>query len=212
MGRQPRSPDATISVIEVGAWGAQKTEGRMATIESTTEIRPFSVEVPEEDLADLRTRIAATRWPERETVADETQGTGLRRRPRRQPHTSRGPRQHHPHLGDQHRGFLGSSLLGEHARLLRRQGRQGANGYQRLLARALSGAPELGRAGLPQSVYFNEVDEGNHFAGWQEPELFTQELRAAFSRCEPTTTKGGHHEHHRRDRYRRPSLPARDFR
>ena len=49
----------------------------MATIESTTEIRPFSVEVPEEDLADLRKRIAATRWPEKETVADETQGVQL---------------------------------------------------------------------------------------------------------------------------------------
>jgi pimeloyl-ACP methyl ester carboxylesterase len=49
----------------------------MATIESATEIRPFSVEVPEEDLVDLRGRIAATRWPERETVADETQGVQL---------------------------------------------------------------------------------------------------------------------------------------
>jgi hypothetical protein len=28
--------------------------------------------------------------------------------------------------------------------------------------------------------YFNEVDEGNHFAAWQEPDLFTTELRAAF--------------------------------
>ena len=39
----------------------------MATIESATEIHPFSVEVPEEDLVDLRRRIAATRWPEKET-------------------------------------------------------------------------------------------------------------------------------------------------
>ncbi len=49
----------------------------MATIESATEIRPFSVEVAEEDLVDLRRRIAATRWPEKETVADETQGVQL---------------------------------------------------------------------------------------------------------------------------------------
>jgi pimeloyl-ACP methyl ester carboxylesterase len=49
----------------------------MATIESATEIRPFHVEVPEEELADLRRRIAATRWPEKETVADETQGVQL---------------------------------------------------------------------------------------------------------------------------------------
>jgi pimeloyl-ACP methyl ester carboxylesterase len=32
----------------------------------------------------------------------------------------------------------------------------------------------------PNLVYFNEVDEGNHFAAWQEPELFTTEVRAAF--------------------------------
>ena len=32
----------------------------------------------------------------------------------------------------------------------------------------------------PNLIYFNEVDQGNHFAAWQEPELFTEELRAAF--------------------------------
>ena len=32
----------------------------------------------------------------------------------------------------------------------------------------------------PNLIYFNEVDRGNHFAAWQEPELFTSELRAAF--------------------------------
>jgi pimeloyl-ACP methyl ester carboxylesterase len=32
----------------------------------------------------------------------------------------------------------------------------------------------------PNLIYFNEVDKGNHFAAWQEPELFTTELRAAF--------------------------------
>jgi pimeloyl-ACP methyl ester carboxylesterase len=54
-----------------------RTEVDMATIESATEIRPFHVEVSEEDLVDLRRRIAATRWPERETVADESQGVQL---------------------------------------------------------------------------------------------------------------------------------------
>ena len=32
----------------------------------------------------------------------------------------------------------------------------------------------------PNLNYFNEVDEGNHIAAWQEPELFTTEVRAAF--------------------------------
>jgi pimeloyl-ACP methyl ester carboxylesterase len=44
---------------------------------SETEIRPFRVEFPEEEVADLRRRIAATRWPERETVTDDSQGVRL---------------------------------------------------------------------------------------------------------------------------------------
>jgi pimeloyl-ACP methyl ester carboxylesterase len=42
-----------------------------------TAIRPFRFNVPEEELADLRRRITATRWPERETVADASQGVQL---------------------------------------------------------------------------------------------------------------------------------------
>jgi pimeloyl-ACP methyl ester carboxylesterase len=42
-----------------------------------TEIRPFTVEVPQAELEDLRRRIAATRWPERETVDDQSQGVQL---------------------------------------------------------------------------------------------------------------------------------------
>jgi pimeloyl-ACP methyl ester carboxylesterase len=33
----------------------------------------------------------------------------------------------------------------------------------------------------PNVIYFNEVDRGGHFAAWEEPELFTEELRAAFA-------------------------------
>jgi pimeloyl-ACP methyl ester carboxylesterase len=40
-------------------------------------IRPFRFEAPEADLNDLRKRILATRWPERETVSDDTQGVQL---------------------------------------------------------------------------------------------------------------------------------------
>ena len=36
-------------------------------------------------------------------------------------------------------------------------------------------------ASYPNVVYFNEVDKGGHFAAWEEPELFSSELRAAFS-------------------------------
>ena len=40
-------------------------------------IRPFRVNVPEDDLLDLRQRLAATRWPDREIVADQSQGVKL---------------------------------------------------------------------------------------------------------------------------------------
>ena len=32
----------------------------------------------------------------------------------------------------------------------------------------------------PNLIYFNEVEKGNHFAAWQEPELFVDEVRAGF--------------------------------
>jgi pimeloyl-ACP methyl ester carboxylesterase len=43
------------------------------------EIRPFHVDVPEEDLVDLRHRVAETRWPDPETVPDQSQGVQLNR-------------------------------------------------------------------------------------------------------------------------------------
>ena len=42
-----------------------------------TAIRPFQVNVPESELTELRRRIHATRWPERETVTDQSQGVQL---------------------------------------------------------------------------------------------------------------------------------------
>ncbi len=46
-------------------------------ITGATAIRPFTVDVAEAELEDLRARIVATRWPERETVLDDTQGVQL---------------------------------------------------------------------------------------------------------------------------------------
>jgi hypothetical protein len=48
-----------------------------APTRARTEIRPFTVDVPEEELVDLRRRIQATRWPEAETVSDDSQGVRL---------------------------------------------------------------------------------------------------------------------------------------
>jgi pimeloyl-ACP methyl ester carboxylesterase len=48
-----------------------------ATVESARDIRPFHVDVPQEELDDLRRRIGATNWPEKETVGDQSQGVPL---------------------------------------------------------------------------------------------------------------------------------------
>jgi pimeloyl-ACP methyl ester carboxylesterase len=42
-----------------------------------TAIRPFTIEIPEAEVEDLRARIAATQWPEKETVSDDSQGVPL---------------------------------------------------------------------------------------------------------------------------------------
>src|SRR5690349_12835654 len=47
------------------------------TVDSAVEARPFTVEVTEVQIAELRKRIAATRWPSRELVGDRSQGVQL---------------------------------------------------------------------------------------------------------------------------------------
>jgi hypothetical protein len=79
-----------VSVAAAGAFGlvlltapcdaqtATEQETTMAPRETTTAaVRPFHISVPEEALVDLRRRIAATQWPEQETVADQSQGVSL---------------------------------------------------------------------------------------------------------------------------------------
>jgi pimeloyl-ACP methyl ester carboxylesterase len=49
----------------------------MSTVETATEIRSFHLEIPQEQLDDLRRRIEATRWPSKELVPDRSQGVQL---------------------------------------------------------------------------------------------------------------------------------------
>jgi pimeloyl-ACP methyl ester carboxylesterase len=48
-----------------------------STVDTATEIRPFHFDVPEERVAELRRRVAATRWPSKELVDDRSQGVQL---------------------------------------------------------------------------------------------------------------------------------------
>ncbi|GAA3065248.1 epoxide hydrolase family protein [Streptomyces glomeratus] len=71
--RQSRRKFLSLSAAAMTA----ATDGRPAAAGRGTGIRPFRVDIPERDLADLRWRIVATRWPDRETVTDQSQGVQL---------------------------------------------------------------------------------------------------------------------------------------
>jgi pimeloyl-ACP methyl ester carboxylesterase len=71
----PSRRSVLIGSLAVGAVSLLPTTLRASTDDSA--IRPFHIDFPEEALVDLRRRIAATRWPEEETVADAAQGVRL---------------------------------------------------------------------------------------------------------------------------------------
>src|SRR5262245_29205234 len=52
-------------------------QASQGTAADSGAVRPFRVEVPQAEIDDLRRRIADTRWPEKETVDDDSQGVPL---------------------------------------------------------------------------------------------------------------------------------------
>jgi pimeloyl-ACP methyl ester carboxylesterase len=74
--RRRRFVGATAGGIAAAA-GAFGTSPEPAAAATDGAIRPFLIDVPESELAELRRRISATKWPERETVADDSQGVRL---------------------------------------------------------------------------------------------------------------------------------------
>src|SRR5580704_3614272 len=77
MSDMPSSNRGTIlaSSAAVGAASAPSSKARAGADGSA--IRPFRINFPEEQVADLRQRVKATRWPDKETVADHSQGVQL---------------------------------------------------------------------------------------------------------------------------------------
>jgi pimeloyl-ACP methyl ester carboxylesterase len=66
-----------LAIIAASVVGVPSARVAAAAKNNGKAIRPFRVNVPEADLADLRRRVLATRWPEKETVADQSQGVPL---------------------------------------------------------------------------------------------------------------------------------------
>jgi pimeloyl-ACP methyl ester carboxylesterase len=71
----PDRRQVLLGLSTVAASGLIYTQAHAASTSDT--IRSFRVDVPDEVLTDLRRRLAATGWPDRETVADDTQGVPL---------------------------------------------------------------------------------------------------------------------------------------
>ena len=68
---------AAATSIAAACLGSLLLRANLAMAAEGDAIRPFRVNIPEDQLVDLRRRIAATRWPDRETVADQSQGAQL---------------------------------------------------------------------------------------------------------------------------------------
>ncbi|MCY1310639.1 hypothetical protein D9M70_608510 [compost metagenome] len=106
-------------------------------------VRPFRAHVPQAALVDLRRRLAATRWPDRETVTDRSQGVQLASSP----------------------NMAGISIPAAvtifPGEVYKPPKSWAARAYRNL-------------------VYYQRVDKGGHFAAWEEPDLFSAEVRAAF--------------------------------
>jgi Epoxide hydrolase N terminus len=152
------------------------TEEERSTETTTTHpaVRPFRIDVPEEELVELRRRIAATRWPSKELVEDRSQGVQLAtlRELARYWETDYDWRKveaelnalpqftteidgvdiHFIHVKSPHENAL--PLIMTH----------GWPGSVIELLETVGPLTDLS--------YFNEVDKGGHFAAWEEPELF----------------------------------------
>ncbi len=103
-----------------------------------------------------------------------------------QSHARPHPRQHHAVLADRHRRLRGPVVLGG-----LRAGRPGRGSsapgaaddpvrLHHVPRRDLADAAQLGRGELPERHLLQRGRQGGHFAAWEEPELFTTEIRAAF--------------------------------
>jgi pimeloyl-ACP methyl ester carboxylesterase len=73
-----RFVEGTAVSVAAAASLSMLPEHAAAVTTGNGAIQPFHINVPEEQLVDLRRRIKATKWPEQETVADDTQGVRLK--------------------------------------------------------------------------------------------------------------------------------------
>ncbi len=79
MSEKSSSPRRNVFAASAAALGIAAIAAQFMPVSAAGEaaIRPFQVHIPDSALIDLRGRISATRWPDKETVADQSQGAQL---------------------------------------------------------------------------------------------------------------------------------------
>src|SRR5262249_45054112 len=77
MSAKSSSPRRSVLAAPAVALAISVLAAQPISAAGETAIRPFQVHVPEATLVELRKRIAQTRWPDKETVADQSQGAQL---------------------------------------------------------------------------------------------------------------------------------------
>src|SRR5258706_2074168 len=143
-------------------------------------LRPFRVNVPHADLDDLRRRVLATRWPAKETVADQSQGVQLAKLQRlvRYWGTDYDWRKGEAKLNAL--PMFVTEIDGLDIQFIHVRSRH-ENAMPLIMSHGWPGSRSWVERSYHKLIYFNEVDKGGHFAAWDEPELFSTEVRAAFT-------------------------------
>jgi hypothetical protein len=130
-----------------------------------TAIRPFTIEIPEAEVEDLRSRVVATRFPEKEPVEDPSQGVQLA--------TMQALVRY---WGTQY------DLRRVERRLNALPLMVQASDQQIAALPGLSPADSTAVTRDQVRGVFNEVDRGGHFAAWEHPELFSADFARASAR------------------------------
>jgi pimeloyl-ACP methyl ester carboxylesterase len=127
-----------------------------STAPTDTEIRPFNVSVREDELVDLRRRIAATRWPD--GVLDNV-----------------------THYWLTNTGVSSARLYWEsHLAFFDVKGVEIPVGVT-VFPDELYPAPQSwAEQAYPRLVHYNRIEEGGHFAAWEQPQILSQELPDTF--------------------------------
>lgn len=186
--------------------------------EATDAVLPYRIHVSKAALSDLRQRVRATRWPNKETVSDQSQGVQLTKIQEllRYWGTDYDWRKAEAKLNALPQFVTSIDRLDIHFIHVRSRH---ANALPLIITHGWPGSilelvntigpltdptayggsaedafdvvipymPGYGFSGKPNAersykklIYFNEVKKGGHFASWEEPQLFAEELRAAF--------------------------------